>query len=172
MILVFEMLSFKPSFSQSSFTFIKRLFSSSSLSAISVVSCAFLRLLIFLLAILIPAWAWSSPAFHMMYSYKLNKQDHNTQLWQTSFPIWNQSVASCPVLTVASWPACHFLKWSNKKKEILLYGTAWMSLEDIILNAKSQSQMDKYYMIPFILAVHSIVSCNLWPSGLQYTRLF
>ena len=38
MILVFWMLSFKPTFSLSSFTFIKRLFSSSSLSAISVVS--------------------------------------------------------------------------------------------------------------------------------------
>ena len=38
MVLVFWMLSFKPTFSLSSFTFIKRLFSSSSLSAISVVS--------------------------------------------------------------------------------------------------------------------------------------
>ena len=45
MILVFWMLSFKPSFSLSSFTFIKRLFSS-SLSAIRVVSSAYLRLLI------------------------------------------------------------------------------------------------------------------------------
>ena len=48
-ILVFWMLSFKPTFSLSSFTFIKRLFSS-SLSAIRVVS-AYLRLLIFLPAI-------------------------------------------------------------------------------------------------------------------------
>ena len=38
MILVFWMLSFKPTFSLSSFTFIKRLFSSSSLSAVRVVS--------------------------------------------------------------------------------------------------------------------------------------
>ena len=38
-----------------SFTFIKRLFSSSLLSAINVVSSVYLRLLIFLLAILIPA---------------------------------------------------------------------------------------------------------------------
>ena len=68
MILVFWMLSFKPLFSLSSFTFIKRLFSSSSLSAIRVVSSAYLRLLIFLLAILIPAYASSSPAFLMMYS--------------------------------------------------------------------------------------------------------
>ena len=58
-----------------SFTFIKRLFSSSSLSAISLVSSAYLRLLIFLPAILIPACASSSLAFHMVCSAcKLNKQ--------------------------------------------------------------------------------------------------
>ena len=62
------MLSFKPTFSLSSFTFIKRLFSSSPLSAIRVVSSAYLRLLIFLLVILIPACASPSPAFLMMYS--------------------------------------------------------------------------------------------------------
>ena len=93
MIFVFSMLSFKPTFSLSIFTFIKRLFSSSSLSAIRVVSSAYLRLLIFLPAILIPACAYSSPAFIMMYSaYKLNKQGDNTQPWRTPFPIWNQSV--------------------------------------------------------------------------------
>ena len=48
MIFVFCMLSFKPTFSLSTFTFIKRLLSSSSLSAIRVVSSAYLRLLIFL----------------------------------------------------------------------------------------------------------------------------
>ena len=51
MILVFWMLSFKPAFSLYSFTFIKRLFSSSSLSAIRDLSSAYLRLLIFVLAI-------------------------------------------------------------------------------------------------------------------------
>ena len=64
MIFIFWMLSFKPTFSLSSFTFIKRLFSS-SLSTIRVVLSAYLRLLIFLLAILIPAYASSSPAFLM-----------------------------------------------------------------------------------------------------------
>ena len=44
MIFVLWMLSFKPAFSLSSFTFIKRHFSSSSLSAIRVVSSAYLRL--------------------------------------------------------------------------------------------------------------------------------
>ena len=74
------MLSFKSAFSLSYFTFIKRLYSSSLLSAIRVVSSAYLRLLIFLLAILILACASSSPAFRMMYSaYKLNKQGDNIQ---------------------------------------------------------------------------------------------
>ena len=68
MIFVFWMLSFRPTFLLSSFTFIKRLLSSSSLSAIRVVSSAYLRLLIFFLAILIPACAYSSPVFLMMYS--------------------------------------------------------------------------------------------------------
>ena len=52
MILVFWMLSFKPAFSLSSFTFIKRLFSSSLLSATRVVSSAYLRLLILLYFVL------------------------------------------------------------------------------------------------------------------------
>ena len=46
MIFVFCMLSFKPTFSLSSFTFIKKLFSCSSLSARRVVSSVYLRLLI------------------------------------------------------------------------------------------------------------------------------
>ena len=74
MFFIFWMLSFMSTFSLSSFTFIKRLFSSFSLSAIRVVSSAYLRLLLFLPAILIPAYASSSPAFRVMYSiYKLNK---------------------------------------------------------------------------------------------------
>ena len=100
-----------------SFTFIKTLFSS-SLSAIRVVSSAYLRLLIFLLAVLVPACASSSPAFLLMYSAcKVNKQGDNIQPWRIPFPIWNQSVVTCPVLTIASWPTYRFLKrqvrWSG-----------------------------------------------------------
>ena len=118
MILVFWMMSFKPTFSLSFFTFIKRLFSSSSLSAIRVVSSVYLRLWIFLLAILIPACVSSSPAFLMMYSaYKINNQGDNIQPWCTPFPVLNQSVVLCPVLTVALWLAYRFLKrqvsWSG-----------------------------------------------------------
>ena len=117
MILVFQMLSFKPTFSLSFFIFIKRLFSSSSLSAIRVVSSAYLRLLIFLLEILIPACASYSSAFRMMYSaYKLHKRCGNIEPWHPPFPIWNQSIVPYLVLIVASWPAYRFfmrqVRWS------------------------------------------------------------
>ena len=80
LILIFWMLSFKSAFSLSFFTFNKRLYSFSSLSAIRVVSSVYLRLLIFFLAILILACASSSPSFGMMYSaYKLNKPGDNIQ---------------------------------------------------------------------------------------------
>ena len=54
----------------------------------------------------------------MIYSaYKLNKQGDNIQPYRTPFPIWNQSVVPCPILTVASWPAYRFLRrqlrWSG-----------------------------------------------------------
>ena len=117
-ILVFWMLSLKAAFSLSSFTLIKRLFSSSLLSSIKVVSFAYLRLLIFLPAILIPACASSSPVLLMMYSaYNLNKQGDNIQPWPTPVLIWNQFVVSCPVITVPSWPTYRFfrrqVRWSG-----------------------------------------------------------
>ena len=117
----FWMLSFKPKFSISSLTFFKKLFSSSLLSAIRVISSAYLWLLIFLPAILIPASASSGPAFYMICSaYKLNKQGNNIQPWCTPFPTLNQSVVLCPVLTVTSWPANRFLRRQVK--------AAWYSL--------------------------------------------
>ena len=83
MISVFWMLSFKPAFSLSSFTFFKRNYSS-PLSAIRMVSSTHLRLLIFFPAILIPACTSSSLAYHMTYSaYKLNKQGDNIEPWCT-----------------------------------------------------------------------------------------
>ena len=49
---------------------------------------AYLRLLIFLLAILISACDSSSPVFCMMYAaYKLHKQGDNIQPWHTPCPI-------------------------------------------------------------------------------------
>ena len=77
------MLRFKPKFSLSSFNFFKRLVSSSSLSGIRVVSSAYLRFLIFLQAILMPACASSSPAFLMMCTIK------KTECWRIdAFELW------------------------------------------------------------------------------------
>ena len=60
------------------FTFIKRLLSSSSLSAIRVALSTYLKLLIFLLAFLTPAYDSSSLAFCTMNSaYKFKKHDNN-----------------------------------------------------------------------------------------------
>ena len=134
MILGFWMLSFEPTFSLSFLTFIKRLFSSSSLSGIRVVSSAYLRYLIFLPAILIPDCASSSPAFQMMYSaHKVNKQGDNIQPWCTPFPIWNQSVVPCPVLTAASWPAYRFLKrqvrWSGMPISFRIFHSLLWSIQ-------------------------------------------
>ena len=108
-ILVFWMLSFKPNFPLY-FILIKRLLCSSLLSAVRVTT--------FLLTTLVPACDSFRLASHMIYSaYKLNKQDHNLRPWCIPFPILNQSVVPCPILTVASWPAYRFLRrqvrWSD-----------------------------------------------------------
>ena len=83
-----------------------------------MVSPAYLRFLIFLPAILIPACEPFNPAFCMMYStYKLNNQGDNIQPWYTSFPIWNQGIVPCLVVTGVSCPAYRLLRrqvrWSN-----------------------------------------------------------
>ena len=90
---------------------------SSLLSAIKVVSFAYLRLLIFLLAILIPACESSGPAFYIMYSaYKLNKQIiYSLDVLLSQF--WTRVLFLCPVLTIASCPTYRFIRrqirWSG-----------------------------------------------------------
>ena len=82
MALVFWILSFKPTFSLSSFTHKKKLISSSSLSAIRVVSSTYVRASVFS-AILISDCHSSNPAFHVMYfaygkpSQYVKKQRHH-----------------------------------------------------------------------------------------------
>ena len=141
MIFILWILSSKPAFSLSSFTFIKRLVSSSLLSAIRVVSSAYLRLLIFLPAIMIPAFALSILAFREMYSAsKLNKQGDNVQPWRAPFPILNQSVVPCPVLTVASWPA---YRLHRRQVRVIWYSHLFKNfpqlLWSILLNGYCQS---------------------------------
>ena len=59
----------------------------------------------------------SAQHFAWCTAYKLNKQGDNIQPWLTPFPILNQSVVPCPVLTVALWHAYRFLRsqirWSG-----------------------------------------------------------
>ena len=105
MMLVFLMWSFRPAFSLSSFTFIKRVFGSSLLSC-QVVSSAYLKLLVFLPTILFPACDSQSPVFLMMYSaYKLNDQGGNTAL-AYSFP--NLEPVHC---SMSSSNCCFLSTW-------------------------------------------------------------
>ena len=147
MIFIFWMLSFKPAFLLSSFTFIKSLFSSSSLSAIRVVSSAYLRLLIFLLAILIPACASSSPAFHMMYfAYKLNKQGDNMQPWHLS-QLWTSPVVPHLVLMVVSWPAYRIfrrqVRWSGIPISWIFHCLLWSTQSKAL--AVNEAEADVFW---------------------------
>ena len=179
--LVFWMLSFKPNFSLFSFTYMKRLLSSSSLSAIRVVSSAYLRLFIFLPAILIPTCDSSSLAFHMMYSaYKLNKQGDNIQPWHTPFPIWNQSVVPCAVLTVAFWPAYRFpkrqVRWFGIPISFRIFHSLLWSTQskDLVHSIKVKYMFFCNRPLGFIISVMRLnmgmAISNCWP--LLYTVQF
>ena len=170
MILVFWMLSFKQAFSLSSF--IKRLYSSSLLSVVRVVSSAYLRLLIFLPAILIPARDSSSPAFLMMYSaYKLNKQGDNIQPRCTPFPIWNQSFFSCPVLTVAFWPAYRSLRrqvrWSGISISLRIYQFVVIYTVKGFIGIVNKAEVDVF--LELLLFLWSI---RFWQFDLWFLCLF
>ena len=94
------------------------------------------EVLVLLLAILIPACASSSLAFHMMHStYKLNKQGDNIQPWLTPFSIWKQFVVRYPVPTVASWPAYRFLRrqarWNSIPISLRIYHSLLWSTQSI-----------------------------------------
>jgi len=123
---------FKPAFSLSSFTFIKRLFSSSSLSAIRVVSSAYLRLMIFLLVILIPACVSSSLAFCMMYSaYKLNKQGDNIQPSQFGNSLLFCSSSNCCFLT--------YIQISQEAGQVVWYSHLLKNFPSLLWTTQSKA---------------------------------
>ena len=171
--IIFWMLSFKPAFSLSSFTFIKRLFSSSSLSAINVVSSAYLRLLTFLPAVLTQACASSSPAFHMMYSaYKLNKQGDNIRPWRTPFPSWNKSVVPSLVLTVASWPAYRFLRRQVRWSGIPM---SWRIFQFVVIYTVKGLRVINKAEVDFFFFCNSLAfpwSSRCWQFDLWFICLF
>ena len=124
------MLSFKTTFSLSSLTFIKRLFSSSSLSGTNVLWSAYLRLLIFLPTMLIPAYILSSSAFIMMYTaYKLHKQSDNIQPWGTPSPNLE------PVCCSMSSSNCCFLTYiqiSQESGQVIWYSHLFQNLPQFV----------------------------------------
>ena len=88
------------------------------LSAIKLLSSAYLKLLMFLLPILISVCNSSNLIFVMMCSaYRLNKQGDSREPYCTPFSSLNQSIVPFRVLTVASWPSYRFLRrrvrWSG-----------------------------------------------------------
>ena len=112
-----------------------------------------------------------------MYSaYKLNKQGDNIQPWCTPFPIWNQSVVPCPVLTVASWP--HFLllgiKGKNPKSQP---GGDFQGEEKLAeLSAIPQSvvnntRVDQFYRNS-AWKCKNVERREIWLTSLRYLRYF
>ena len=157
------MFSFKPDLSLSSFTLIKRLFSSPSLSAIRVVSSAYLRLLLlFLLPILTPAYNSSSQAFLMICSsYRLTKQDDSRQPCRTPFSILNQSVCS-----IQDWNCsiqvhnCCFLtciQVSHETDKIVWYSQLFKSFSQFVMihtvkgfSIVDETEVDVFFGIPLL----------------------
>ena len=69
-------------------------------------------------------------------AYKLNKQGDNIQPWHTPFPIWNQSVVPCPVLTFASWPAYRFLRRQVRWSDIPI---SWRIFHSLLWSTQSKA---------------------------------
>ena len=126
-------------------------------------SSAYLRLLMFLPAILIPACASSSLAFCMMYSaYKLNKQGENTRPWCTPFLIWNQSVVRCPVLTLISWPAYRFLRrqvrWSGIPISLRIFHSfLWWNC-GVVIKAEVDVFLELCHLFDELMDVGNLIS--------------
>ena len=169
------MLSFKPNFSLSSLNFIKKLSSSSSLSVMRVVSSAYLRLLIFLLAILIPVCASFSLAFHRMYSaYKYNVQCLHTHTHtHTHIYIYNGTASRVTIYSLMySFPnleSVHFsmscsnycflicIQVSQKAGKVVWYSRLFQNFPQYIVNhtVKSfsivnEAEVDAFFGIPLV----------------------
>ena len=147
-----------------SLTFIKRLFSSSSLSAMRMASSAHLRLLIFLPAILIPACAPSTLHFSwctLWISWINRMTAYNLYIL---FPILNQAFVPY-LLTVASWPACRFLmrkvRWSGMP-------ISWRIFHSLLPSTQSKALVNEakidgflefscFFMIQQMLEIWSLV---------------
>ena len=69
--------------------------------------------------------SWFLVKLHLAqhFALKLNKQGDNIQPGSTPFPILNQSIAPCLILTVPLWPAYQFLRRYEKRFSFCLVET-------------------------------------------------
>ena len=88
----------------------------------------------------------------MMYSAcKLNRQGNNKQPLHTHSPVWNQSIIPCPVLTIASWFACSFLRrqlrWSGIPISLkIVYSLLWSTVKDF--SVVNEAEIDSFLEFP------------------------
>ena len=85
----------------------------------------------------------------MIYSaYTLNKQGDSIQPWHTYFPIWNQSIVQCLILTVASWTPYWFLRrqvrWSGIPIFFRTYHTLLWSTQSKGFGVVSKAEVDAF----------------------------
>ena len=138
--------------------FIKSLFIYSLFSAIRMVSSTYLRLLIFLPAILIPVCASSSLAFHMMYSAgcKISR----VTIYSLDVPL-SQFWAS-PLFHIWFWPLLldlhhsklflNYQKTNFANKHNKKLKTIW------VLNGNSfNTQVDQFIACPNVLLTESLM---------------
>ena len=128
--------AFQASFFTLSFTLIKRLFSSPLLSAIRVVSSAYLWLLIFLTAILILACGSSGLAFHMMCSAYRVAMYNLVVLFPNFEPVCCSMSGS-----VASWPAYRFLRRQVRCSGIPI---SWRIVRSLLWSAQSKVSCSRW----------------------------
>ena len=110
-------------------------------------------------------WSDSHIHTHTHFVYKLNGQSNNIQLWHAPFPILNQSIVPCPVLTVASWSAYRFLRrlvrWSGIPISLRIFHSFLWSTQSKAL-AQSVKQMFFWNSLAFFLWSRGCWQFDLW----------
>ena len=97
-------------------------------------------------------------------TYKLNKQGDNIQPYPTPFPILNQSVIPCKVLTVVPWPSYKFLRrqvrWSGIPISLrIFHHFLWSTQRLCIVNEGKVDVFLKFScsMIQWMLPIWSLI---------------
>ena len=136
-----------------------------------MVSSAYLRLLLFLPAIVIPAYASFSLEFHTIYSaYKLNKQDGNIQPCHTPFKNFE------PVHCSMSGSKCCFLTCklvSQETGKVVWYSHLLRNFQFVVTHTV---QVDGFLEFPSFLYdptdVCNLISDSIFPKLSLYTWRF